>query len=233
MSSINLVLFSFRLRSWYRPFPKAFAKYVFLAFLLLLLSMTLKLWFCSLKCHNYSVNALVLENQPPGTVVLRVQAHDADTGVNGEVKYGIMQRDGASPGFTINPDTGISFRLYQIIDYITFTFMHLADAFIQSNSAFRLYIFFVSMCVPWELNTQPFALLMQCSTTEPQEHYMQLNLRCHVFLVNGPHSLNISRMHFFILGCHWDVCNKKFFIFHQIEISENKCIYIYLYILNF
>ncbi len=88
--------------------------------------MTLKLWFCSLKCHNYSVNALVLENQPPGTVVLRVQAHDADTGVNGEVKYGIMQRDGASPGFTINPDTGISFRLYQIIDYITFTFMHLA-----------------------------------------------------------------------------------------------------------
>ncbi len=133
MSSINLVLFSFRLRSWYRPFPKAFAKYVFLAFLLLLLSMTLKLWFCSLKCHNYSVNALVLENQPPGTVVLRVQAHDADTGVNGEVKYGIMQRDGASPGFTINPDTGISFRLYQIIDYITFTFMHLADAFIQSN----------------------------------------------------------------------------------------------------
>ncbi|KTF89691.1 hypothetical protein cypCar_00002126 [Cyprinus carpio] len=59
------------------------------------------------ECHNYSVNALVLENQPPGTFVLRVQAHDADTGVNGEVKYGIMQRDGASPGFTINPDTGV------------------------------------------------------------------------------------------------------------------------------
>ncbi len=36
-------------------------------------------------------------------------------------------------------------------------------------SAFRLYIFF-SMCVPWELNLRPFALLMQCSTTEPQEH---------------------------------------------------------------
>lgn len=94
-----------------------------------------------LKCHNYSVNALVLENQPPGTFVLRVQAHDADTGVNGEVKYGIMQRDGASPGFTINPDTGISFLLYQIIDYTQFSFS-------------------------W-----------------------------HVFLVNGPHSLNISRMH--------------------------------------
>ncbi len=26
------------------------------------------------------------------------------------------------------------------------------------------------MCVLWELNPQPFALLMQCSTTEPQEH---------------------------------------------------------------
>lgn len=52
----------------------------------------------------------MLENQPPGTVVLRVQAHDADTGVNGEVKYGIMQRDGASPGFIINPDTGKSFN---------------------------------------------------------------------------------------------------------------------------
>ncbi len=27
------------------------------------------------------------------------------------------------------------------------------------------------MCVPWELNPQPLALLTQCSTTEPQEHY--------------------------------------------------------------
>ncbi len=26
------------------------------------------------------------------------------------------------------------------------------------------------MCAPWELNPQPFALLTQCSTTEPQEH---------------------------------------------------------------
>ncbi len=26
------------------------------------------------------------------------------------------------------------------------------------------------MCVPWELNPLPFALLTQCSTTEPQEH---------------------------------------------------------------
>ncbi len=26
------------------------------------------------------------------------------------------------------------------------------------------------MCVPWELNPRPFALLTQCSTTEPQEY---------------------------------------------------------------
>ncbi len=29
--------------------------------------------------------------------------------------------------------------------------------------------FFISMCDPWEFSPQPFALLMQCSTTEPQE----------------------------------------------------------------
>ncbi len=32
------------------------------------------------------------------------------------------------------------------------------------------YTFFVSMCVPWEFNPQPFELLTQYSTTEPQEH---------------------------------------------------------------
>ncbi len=38
-------------------------------------------------------------------------------------------------------------------------------------SAFRLYIFFLSVCVPLELNPQPFALPTQCSTTEPQKHF--------------------------------------------------------------
>ncbi|KAF3692423.1 Neural-cadherin Cadherin-N [Channa argus] len=57
-------------------------------------------------CQNYSLNAAVLENQPPGTFVLRVQAHDADMGVNGEIKYGIMHRDGVSSGFDIDPNTG-------------------------------------------------------------------------------------------------------------------------------
>ncbi len=38
------------------------------------------------------------------------------------------------------------------------------------------YTFFISMCVPWELNPQPFVLLMQCSTTEPQKHIYMLKL---------------------------------------------------------
>ncbi len=49
--------------------------------------------------------------------------------------------------------------------------MHLADAFIHSG-LHSGYTYFVSKCVPWELNPQPFALLTQYSTTEPQE---QLN----------------------------------------------------------
>ncbi len=38
-----------------------------------------------------------------------------------------------------------------------FTFMHLADAFIQSDLQCIIhgYTFFISMCVPWELNPQP------------------------------------------------------------------------------
>ncbi len=60
-----------------------------------------------------------------------------------------------------------------MIILFTITLMHLADAFIQSDLQCILAIFFfVSMCVPWELNPQPFVLLMQCSTTEPQEHYL-------------------------------------------------------------
>ncbi|KAM4705531.1 neural-cadherin-like [Rhinophrynus dorsalis] len=59
------------------------------------------------ECTHYSESTWVLENQPPGTFVLQVEAHDADTGLNGEVKYSIMHREGASPGFTIDADTGM------------------------------------------------------------------------------------------------------------------------------
>ncbi|KAF4798042.1 hypothetical protein TURU_066602 [Turdus rufiventris] len=58
------------------------------------------------ECAYYSDSTWVLENQPPGTHVLQVEAYDADLGINGEVKYGLMHRDGASLGFSIDPDTG-------------------------------------------------------------------------------------------------------------------------------
>nr|XP_060628736.1 neural-cadherin-like [Anolis sagrei ordinatus] len=59
------------------------------------------------ECAYYSDNTWVLENQPPGTYILRVEAYDADLGQNGEVKYSLMHRDGASPGFSIDPDSGV------------------------------------------------------------------------------------------------------------------------------
>ncbi len=52
-----------------------------------------------------------------------------------------------------------------------FTFMHLADAVVQSNLQLHSgYTFLISICVPWESNPQPFALLTQCSTTEPHRN---------------------------------------------------------------
>ncbi len=42
----------------------------------------------------------------------------------------------------------------------------------QLTIAFRLYIF-ISTCVPWESNPQPFVQLTQCCTTEPQEHSLE------------------------------------------------------------
>ncbi len=43
--------------------------------------------------------------------------------------------------------------------HLKYTFMHLADAFIQSDLPYTLpysgYTFIVSMCIPWELNPQP------------------------------------------------------------------------------
>ncbi|XP_044151298.1 neural-cadherin-like [Bufo gargarizans] len=59
------------------------------------------------ECFQYSQNSWVPENQPSGTFVLQVEAHDADIGVNGEVKYGLMHREGAILAFTIDAHTGV------------------------------------------------------------------------------------------------------------------------------
>ncbi len=76
----------------------------------------------------------------------------------------------------------------------TFTFIFLSKAtyvyiipeyiyiYIYIPDIVRLYIFylflFISMFVSWELNPQPFALLTQCSTNEPQEHYINTIYKC-------------------------------------------------------
>ncbi len=49
-------------------------------------------------------------------------------------------------------------------------FMHLADTYPKRLTVHSGYTFFNSMCVSWELNPQPFALLTQCSTTEPLDY---------------------------------------------------------------
>ncbi len=67
--------------------------------------------------------------------------------------------------------SSVSLNILMMLFTFTFTFMHLADAFIQSDLQLHSgYTFFISMCVPWESNPQPFALLTQCSTTEPHRN---------------------------------------------------------------
>ncbi len=57
-------------------------------------------------------------------------------------------------------------------------------------------IFFVSMCVPWELNPQPFALLSQCSTIEPQEyHWATFNVFIQLFLLHYLSFLSLYTSH--------------------------------------
>ncbi len=53
----------------------------------------------------------------------------------------------------------------------TFTFMHLADAFIQSDlQCIQVIHFFCQYMCSLGIEPTTFALLKQCSTTEPQEH---------------------------------------------------------------
>ncbi len=58
-------------------------------------------------------------------------------------------------------------------------------------------------CVPWELNPQPFALLTQCSTTEPQEHIFWRMLVTNLFWWPLT-SICIDRK-------HWYVCQNIFY----------------------
>ncbi len=56
-----------------------------------------------------------------------------------------------------------------MVDTLHFLFMHLADAFIQSH----LQCIQAILCVVVSMCCQPFVLLTQCSTTEPQEKILE------------------------------------------------------------
>ncbi len=58
--------------------------------------------------------------------------------------------------------------------------MHLEDAFIQSDIQA---IYLLSVCVPWELNPQPFALLTQCFTNEPQKLYLYIYIYIYIYIL--------------------------------------------------
>ncbi len=79
----------------------------------------------------------------------------------------------------------------------TFTCMHLAEAFIKSDlqlhSGYTLFL--NSICVPWESNPQPFALLTQCSTTEPHRNTFLYFKGAIEFMISAQVELNDLDVH--------------------------------------
>ncbi len=68
---------------------------------------------------------------------------------------------------------GGEIRLYEYIYIYAFS-RRFYPKQLTVHSGYTFY-FFISMCVPWGLNPQPFALLTQCSTTEPQERLIPVS----------------------------------------------------------
>ncbi len=87
--------------------------------------------------------------------------------------------------------------------------MHLADAFIQSDlQCIQANICFISMCVPWELNPRPFALLTQCSTTEPQEAtYIHVSTQIEIV----PWLYKNCMCYYAALPC-WFACSVQYYV---------------------
>ncbi len=76
------------------------------------------------------------------------------------------------------------------------------------TNAFRLYIF-ISTCVPWESNPQPFAQLTQCSTTEQQCNPPPPILSESMATVNYLVANILQNIYFFVDGSHWLPLNAK------------------------
>ncbi len=96
------------------------------------------------------------------------------------------------------------------------------------------YTYFVSMCVPWELNPQTFALLMQCSTTKPQEHQSSLGLQRHgpsfwmcFFSNDGAEHLEnyataLILLHWLAIDCKQTECQSMYWRTRRTKI--NSCL---------
>ncbi len=89
----------------------------------------------------------------------------------------------------------MNYIAYNIASSLVFTFMHLADAFIQSDLQLHCLYIFISMCVPWESNPQPFALLTQCPTTEPHRNTKVNFLLVYFLLEHSLLSLALDSMY--------------------------------------
>ncbi len=72
------------------------------------------------------------------------------------------------------------------------------------------------MCVPWESNPQPFALLTQCSTTEP--HMNTVNITYYIAL-----KLHINTIGSFYTNVHYSV--PRLYINMTIEIHISVTIF--------
>ncbi len=76
-----------------------------------------------------------------------------------------------------------------MVQDITFTFMHLADAFIQSDLQCIQAIHVFSV----RIEPTTFVLLTQCSTTEPQEHYIPSTLGLILHTVDSQKSVIVGK----------------------------------------
>ncbi len=94
------------------------------------------------------------------------------------------------------------------------------------------------MCVPWESNPQPFALLMQCSTTELQGHLAQWFEVHFFFAAHICIWLWVFATRFCVWSCseylqHMLLCWWCFLnllgIFYLNVFFHLQCIYIYIY----
>ncbi len=135
-----------------------------------LLSQMLRLEFCvnqhGLKRHHWSTSSWL--TAPPQPISRRAMVTS-------------LQR--ASLAFTCTAGQHLSYRtplyvsvcllqgLFAMYIYIYIYIYAFSRRFYPKRLtiAFRLYIF-ISTCVPWESNPQPFAQLTQCSTTEPHRN---------------------------------------------------------------